>query len=285
MRRLRGNSRGLSEIVGTLMLVLIVVGAAVAFAAFVAGYEKQLLAQESVTHERNLEALRILSVSPVSEVTGDGQVVLLTASFVVSSETVNQANVTNITIDGIPTIRFGFSTGNSPCSPLATPTPGVVIPPFGQETFCIDANSSSDAFSFASPASVISLETDLQISLYTLLGNDFTTIFLPPGAIATVSLVAVDNGSGISYIPALDGSQSFQPGTNATIVSWAWAVTPNSTSTWDGSCASPAEFSGEIYELGYGGCRFVATDSYTIVLTVTNDVGLVGSQTIQYTYE
>ncbi len=63
MRRVRGNSRGLSEIVGTLILILIVVAAATALSVFVTGYEKTVLSQEANTHERTLESYTIFGVN------------------------------------------------------------------------------------------------------------------------------------------------------------------------------------------------------------------------------
>jgi flagellin-like protein len=56
VHRRRLGSRGLSEIVGTLMLVLIVVSAATVFAYYVASYEQQLIAEQSLNHQRSLES-------------------------------------------------------------------------------------------------------------------------------------------------------------------------------------------------------------------------------------
>ena len=63
MRRFRGNSRGLSEIVGTLILILIVIAAATALSVFVTGYEKTVLSQEANSHEKSLESYAIFGIN------------------------------------------------------------------------------------------------------------------------------------------------------------------------------------------------------------------------------
>ena len=285
MRRLRGNSRGLSEIVGTLMLVLIVIGAAVAFAAFVATYEKQLLAQEAAAHDRSLEALRILSVLPVNQ-TGGSPAYDKTLNFTVASETINPSVITGMLVDNLPIVRFGVENSSGPCLPPVTPLGNYTIPPFADVTFCLNATQGYPRSGVALGYPAISLDADLEISLYTALGNDFVTTFLPPTALATVSIITIETGTTVNNVPVLDGSDSFQQGTNSTITSWLWVVSPNSTAdsaAWSGTCSGL--FSGEDVELGSGGCQFVATQAYSITLEVTNDDGLVSFQTIDYTFE
>ncbi len=278
MRRLRENSRGLSEIVGTLMLVLIVIGAAVAFAAFVATYEKQLLTQEAVNHDRALESIRVLTVTPVPQ---SGTPTLAgSISFLVESETVNPSNISAISIDGIPVAIFCAAPGTGTCTPT-NPIPGYQLNPFAQATIGIDLIPGTGI----PIGSSVSLTSDLEISLYTVLGNVFNSIYLPPTAIATVSLIPVESGNSLSYIPALDGSESTQPGTNQTIVAWLWTVTSTDDSNFEPMGACSGLFSGEEVELGSSPCEFTADDTYSITLQVANDVGLIGLEALQYSFE
>ncbi len=62
---LRPDRRGLAEIVGTLMLVLIVVAAATAFSFFVASEEQTNLREQNQLHLKNLENVTIQSVANV----------------------------------------------------------------------------------------------------------------------------------------------------------------------------------------------------------------------------
>ena len=85
MRRFRGNSRALSEIVGTLILILIVVAAATALSVFVTGYEKTVLSQEANSHEKSLESYTIFGVN-VPETADSSHTVSGTAIFDTSAK-------------------------------------------------------------------------------------------------------------------------------------------------------------------------------------------------------
>ena len=101
MRRFRRHERGLAEIVGTLMLVVIVVAAVTAFSLFVASYQAQVQAEQNAAHNRALEDIRILSVSTVlntSAVPPNSNYSSL--SFVAGSLDVNTMTVNELAING-----------------------------------------------------------------------------------------------------------------------------------------------------------------------------------------
>src|ERR1700691_2976019 len=110
MRSVRRNDRGISEIVGALMLVLIVVVAATALAIFVSQYQKQLQTQESLTHDRQLEDLSVLHVASRATTGSNPDWVWL--NFTVASLYINPSVVSYITINDQPLKQFNVSIFN-----------------------------------------------------------------------------------------------------------------------------------------------------------------------------
>jgi len=274
MRTLRRGSRGISEIVGALMLVLIVVVAATSLAIFVAQYQKQLQSQEALTHARNLEDLTVLHVAPYLPV-GD-TTSWASLNFTIASLFINPAQVDEITVNDQPVKKYtawvlNLTTGafdstvvgiNGNYQLNLTPREQVNV----NITFTPMANSS-----FYNPSYVLSITNFVEINLFTSLQNDFNRIFIPPTAIALVTPLQTFNGTQYVTVPVLDGSNSFQAG-NASIDSWQWYLNstghPNATA------------SGE---------RVVVTLSstpstlYNIVLVVSDTDGLKGTDEITYT--
>jgi len=272
MHRRRRNSRGLSEIVGTLMLVLIVVAAATAFSFFVASYEKTLLAQEAANHSRQLEAMDVVAVhtrpiAPGSEVFGF-------LNLTVASEDVNTMQITNLLVNGNVVVSYqltyltngtvvniGIKTGEGNSSFL--------LPSLEEVAITLELNNSSaPSFSFLSANQIPTANSYLIVEVETALGNDFKTIYVPPTALAELTYIQSVNHTGVIVEnPVLDGTHSFQQGGNATIVAWDWLIT-NETShgTWRGTGA----------QLELNLTSFDAPYTYLANLTVYNSIGLFG---------
>src|SRR5690348_9978222 len=106
MRRISRSRRGLSEIVGALMLVLIVVVAATALSAFVASYQKQLQAEQAIHQDRTLESLTILHAAPPLNAT---ETKLAQLQFTVASLSVNPSTITRIEINHQPLQQYNTS--------------------------------------------------------------------------------------------------------------------------------------------------------------------------------
>jgi flagellin-like protein len=278
-------SRGIAEIVGTLMLVLIVVAASIAFAAFVASYQKQLQTQENATNQRNLESLRVLSLAEVHPEASPNQTNLENFTFVLASEYVNPSTIISISINGNPLRSFAAmelspTPGTVHCNSSASP---LVLVPFEQVEITVVTDSAASAgcgYSFFSSLT-FPLDQFLQVSLFTQLQNTFTNVFLPPTAVPLVSTLAEFTGSGYENVPVLDGSHSFQSG-NATITSWTWQVTNTTTG------AAPPRLSwnasGEELVAPFLSTAVGANYTYSISLTVENSNGLLGIDTIVYAY-
>ena len=269
------RARGLAEIVGTLMLIVIVVAAAVALAAFVASYQKQLQAEESQSQQRGLESIKILSVTPtqnLSDPTTFGNL-----SFVLASEYINPSVVESISLNGQPLkVYWALDISNLSGAPSVhggsiplnlSPREEVVI------TVNLTAGPMRDYtwFSAYDDNFVLTTSDYIELSVYTALQNTFTQVFIPPAAVAYVTALTSYTASGPIEIPVLDGTSSFQPSGNATIVQWEWTVSnvtkgviyPNLVGTFSGA---EWEFTG-IYDPPN-------VYAYNATLTVTNSYGL-----------
>jgi len=198
------------------MLVIIVVTAATLLAAFVATYQKQLQSEEAFTHDQNLESLHILGLNTT---VGSGN--YSGFGFTLASKYVNPSVVLNITINGQPLKFFNWSdtTGTDKGKFRGGP---LNLSAFEEVYISLDLDPATPEFSFFVPNGAPQPNEYLIFNVYTLLQNDFTQVFLPPTPLPVVSEI---NPSGNNPLTLLDGSTSFQPGSNASIVSWAWTIT------------------------------------------------------------
>jgi flagellin-like protein len=274
MLRRRANSRGLAEIVGTLMLVLIVVSAAVAFSFFVASYEAQVQAEETLNHEQALENIHILSVAPNLIPTGPGWYPSM--NFTIASEYIYNSSITYITINNQPVKTYNvtaFDTSNGTFVTTVVPAGASLnLGPREQATIWITFNGGTKPATNPSFYSSFDLASSdyIEIALYTAYNNEFSRVFIPPTAIAVVT--TTDTSGTLTTL--LDGSQSFQPESNATIVSWDWTVYNKNTSSY----VLP-DLSGEEAETV---SPLDLADQYLVNLTVTNSDGLESIATVLY---
>jgi flagellin-like protein len=270
VRGLRSDRRGLSEIVGSLFLVLIVVGAATALSVFVASYQKQLQSEEALNHDRNLEAITVLHLRPTLEVNHTSDWGLL--NFSLASLDVNPMVVTGVSLNDQALQNYtawalDLSTGDYT---TITVGPGGQLPldPREQVNVLVDVVAGNNS-SFYDRSTVLAATDYIKIDVFTALQNDFGRVFIPPTAIALVApLETLSNSSTYESVPILDGSSSFQPG-NATIIQWNWSVS---------NAGNVSYFTGE----KVADHTMVAGKTYTILLTVTNSDGLLGTDSIPY---
>jgi flagellin-like protein len=272
MHRRLPTRRGLAEIVGTLMLVLIVVSAAVAFSFFVASYQKSLQAEETQNQQRGLESLRILSIAP-NLVPSGGTDWFPSLNFSLASEYINPSQVTAIAVNNNQVESYTVTALNlTTGSRETTPVPAaayMILYPREQATIWINFSGTSNPSSFYAPLTL--LPTDfIKIDVYTQLQNDFSRVFLPPTALAAVSTIVIGGGN----VVLMDGTGSFQPEGNVTLVSWGWFV--NATGT---TPTYSMTFAGEEYQIDPA----PPAGPYDITLNVTNSDFLEASASLAYT--
>jgi flagellin-like protein len=297
MRRFARNERGLAEIVGTLMLVLIVVAAVVTFGAFIASYEQQEIAQQAYQHDKALESLRVVSLLPggrLNSSTGNYPSINIT----VASTDPNPTIITGVVLNGNAVIRDYFHTVGSAVWQLGGLVNGASYITLGTDGAAVI----NITFPLNETNFNLSANAYINVGFYTAYDNDFTFTFIPPAPVIAIDTVPLGTMGG--YTNALDGVGSFQPGGNATIVSWAWSGTliiTNCTTTAPVICTPSPQLSltpsflpseptlgAEVQTrialspnpFGYSTPPdFV---NYTIDLTVTNSDGLDGTGTVLY---
>ena len=280
MSRRLADRRGLAEIVGTLMLVVIVVAAATAFSFFVAAYQKQVQAEETLNHNKNLENLRIFNLIPTTSSFPPYH--LRDLRIDIASLDVNQIGVEGMTLDGYSILNYsvldasgsvlgiGCLNGN-PYAPSSASCV-LTIPAESQVFLDFDLQLQTSNYAFGPIVVALTGHGLLSFDTFTSLGNEFVQSFVPPVAIAGVTFVDSN--------PILDGTGSYQPSTNSStsvvLDLWNWTVTStpahaNDTGSW----------TGQEVELPH---YFNRTVPYTIYLNVTNSESLVGSTQINYTF-
>lgn len=268
----------MAEIVGTLMLVLIVVAAATAFAFFVSTYEQTQLNEDTALHFKNLENVTIQSISQVTSCGPGTPPCGLTV--ILSSSDIYATNLTDIAVAGDPAVSF--------CQ----------TPASGPATYCSLSNNTSAHYqrfyadggmgyvnltSFTVTAVTINYTggfllpfsfpvSTVQIQMGSARGNEFVMNLYPP-----VAEFGIDF---ITNYPVLDGAQSYQPTSTSSpttnINQWVWTVFCVNDTNY-----SPAKtYYGQQAQLPY---LFLADHTYTITLTVSDTLGLQGTASGTYT--
>ncbi|MCI4320134.1 MAG: hypothetical protein L3K23_08410 [Thermoplasmata archaeon] len=279
MRRFRASARALSEIVGTLMLVLIVVVAATAFAAFVQAYQKQAQSEQAFSNEQHLESLRILNVIPTVNATNPSAWESL--NFTLASEYINSATITSVAVNSNPlaqyqVLRVDPSTGLYSLSWVRgnATSAQLILAPREQVNLIVNLSKSPTTGSFYGLNFTLPTTSYIQLSLFTALQNKFNGLFLPPTALAIISTIVTFYNGTLQTVPVLDGSHSFQTG-NASIVGWMWKVyegfAPHAQFAPTGEqVVAPSYFPGP------------PGSHYNVTLNVTNNDGLTSTASIPY---
>jgi flagellin-like protein len=271
---LRSGRRGLAEIVGTLMLVLIVVAAATAFSFFVASTEQTNLAEQTALHMKNLENVTIESIlntppNPTAVPAFPGSIVI-----VLSSSDIYATNLTDIAIGGDPATTFcqtpgGCNVTNASDGPNFQTFSGAGGSGYVNLTSFTVTAVTIDYLAFYIQPFVYSLSS-VEVQMGSTRGNEFVSTLFPP--------IPEFGVTSISGWPVLDGTQSYQPhedsSPEANIVDWDWVVTDHS-----GTAPGDGDYTGQEAQLS---AQFEAGVVYTITLTVTNTFGLSGSSSETY---
>lgn len=255
VHRRRINRRGLAEIVGTVILVAIVVAAAAAFSLFVATYQSQLQKEEAATHDRNLEAVRILRVTSP---TAFGVDVLL------ASSDVNPMNLTDYSLNGIDVASWNFTIAGSRVSAQNCQWPA--------SSSCDSLPPLEQAYVNLTSAGMISYP--LTLGVLTARSNDFSYAFVPPVAIAKVYFVQTGAGN---TTPVFDGSASFQSPEpdNASLVGFNWTIFPQGLSP-NGVAYDSTQHEVLVTDARFGQLMVVNDSSDSIVASVTVGDGPAG---------
>lgn len=268
MKKLSNDGSAISEIIGALMLVLIVVIAASSFAVFISQQQKIEQDNQLIKTEQEGESLLISSIATST----NDSIVWASLNITISSmhqgdSDIDQISVNNHVLKSYHVSMYSTLT-NSWVFNAMDYTEKLTIP--AQQVIHVFITMSD----FFDTGVTINTDIPLNIHVITAYSNDFNKIFYAPTPIIIVNTESQWDGSINDFRSfwILDGSQSDQPG-QSTIVNWSWNVTD----------------SNGISHLLDG--RMVRFDPpvgihglYTITLVVQNSNGMVGSSRTTYTF-
>jgi len=267
------------------MLVLIVVAASIALAAFVASYQKQLQAQQAESHARSLESLKVLDIAKVTPKLSPSQLTIASFSFILASESINPSTVSSFSVNGNP-LAFYLVQNVSPSGGVPfcyNDSTLLTLQPFAEVQVSVNTSNvpltpGTCPFAFFDPTTTVAVNSFLKVSMFTTLQNTFVEVFLPPTAVPLIGTVTQFTGSAFRNVPLLDASQSFQSG-NGTIVSYAWHIVNTTLGPPPSYDASGAKVVAPFVSTGFG-----HTYVYNITLTLQNSNGLLGIANFLYSY-
>lgn len=265
MRKLRGDRAGMSEIVGALMLTLVVVVAASSFAVFVSEKQKSVQEQELYNLRKSQESIQIIDFMLNYTATGAEYWDL---NFTITSNHARESQVTKVTINGHVASEFYVWRINR-----------------------TSANWEEEALSWSEDFKVQAkeqlylrlnrtnlFETDVhflngtfvKLEVFTVLLNSFTRVFMPPDAVMSIRMESLWDGSAFRNYIVLDGSGS-QAQDGAFMTMYRWDITRISDLTSQRVTGMKASY------------VFPTTgESYWVNLTVMDDHGLMGSDSVEY---
>ncbi len=217
MRRLSDDKRGLSEIVGALMLTLIVVVAAGSFAVFINQKQQSAQQQQLYDQQKQQEALEITGLNPRSSSGYFDQL-----NFSVASNHNLRSIVAKLMVNNYTVRNFNASIfGHAPIS--YSYLSNISIEPHEQLNIMITPNDLfGNNVKFKSSDYVeLAISTDYQ--------NTFSRAFMPPSAVIKLSTESQWNASAnhntgnyTDYL-ILDGSGSAAQ-SGSFLVSYQWTI-------------------------------------------------------------
>jgi flagellin-like protein len=238
------NDKGVSVIVGTLLLILITVVAATSLAVMVSQLQNNYVKEQQHLAKVNAENLSIQSV-----VFKDNQTIWVnewnisnsqnwsSISFTIVNMNTNDSIVEGIAINGNWAINFEDNAGNIYNN---TNSSYLTVPAESYTNVNLDfaANSSSPEdpsglTDFPTPPG-FSVSTQQDIAVITSLSNTFQKTIRPPNPVYQMSIESQNLGSTTRDILVLDGSESTA---DNPIINWNWNI--EDASNTSGDCDNP----------------------------------------------
>ena len=265
VQSLRRDEAALSEIVGALMLVVIVVAAGTSLGAFLLHKQKQVQAQEQAELQRALESLLVTDLDPELNTTAGDRWLSFNVTLVSLHE--RTSRILSIEVNDHParswaTYRLNQTSGQYEAEAW-THDQTLRVAPRERLHIILDVDDGL----FGAP--VLSTTDRVDVRFMTDLGNTFGRAFLPPGAIAQVLTQEQWNGTGFEPFVVLDGSLSDAPD-GSSLVRWNWTVDPG---TGDEQTLHGRKVRVEFPSSGI---------DHTIRLEVTDEFGMKATDEIVY---
>ncbi|VVB89787.1 Uncharacterised protein [uncultured archaeon] len=253
MKLLKDES-GLSVVVGTLLLILIVVASVSALSVMVSEAQKKDMEQRSLRAAVESENLKIISLA-LNDSDGDGYwntmilnvVNLNTDESRIVGININDRNAANYT-DGVKEYNFQNQ---------------LPIPSGRYRKIFLNLTSN-----FTSTIN-ISRNDAIRVILFSSLTNKFEHVFLPPVPIIKVSVESEQIGTAFYDVLSLDGSDSFEE--EGTIIDYQWQVRNGTNGT--SILGNPR---GQKARMNF---NLTGTGKFRVDLNVTDSNGILGSAT------
>lgn len=236
------DESGLSVVVGTLLLIIVVVGSVSALALMVSEAQKKEMDQRSIRAAVESENLKILSLV-LNDSDWDG-----------SWNTIN-ITVVNLNTEESRIVSLNLKERNYNFQKQFP------VPPAGSKQIFL--NLTSD---FTPPLNISQNEA-IRIILFTSLTNQFEQVFLPPVPIMKVNVESEQIGPEFHDVLTLDGSDSFER--EGTIVNYKWQVVNNT--------ASPPILQNLTGQKARMPFDLGNTTNFNVTLSVTDSNGMLGS--------
>ena len=244
MVSLRNDNRGVSVVVGALMLIRIVMTAASALALFVSEAQKEEMDRRSRIASVETEELTISYIDLASNSTSWSSM-----NITILNLNVEDAYVTGVSVNDRYAINY---TSEGELHNLAN---RLLIPAAGSKE--VHLNFTSD---FAAPFN-ISAEEPVTTRMITSLTNNFEQTFKPPVANVKTCIEMEDLGVADRAVLVLDGSDSFD---DCSIMNWDWTI-------WDAG-NNESTHQGKITRV-----VFNSSGPFKVRLTVKDDTKMEGT--------
>jgi hypothetical protein len=278
MRLLKKDRSGVSEIVGAMMLVLIVVIAASSFAIFLSQYQASEQAQRLDDQKRTQEKIKITSIVPLDD---DDDGMWDSFNFTITSlhnerSEISRMAINDNTVRQFTVWRISEYTGMLEDQEYEA---GDTLILSAREAMTVLVEV-ADFNSMYNPSAVYSTDGYVKMDIITGWMNSFSKTFAPPSSVATHSPGSWYNTytGQYEYYVTLNGRSSVGYD-GAYIMSWNWTV--KSTNYTD-----PTNLTDIVWTNATGSvCRvdFPFQDAFNeVTLTVTDNFGMIGRSTISF---
>jgi hypothetical protein len=287
MRTLHRDEGGVSEVVGALMLVLIVVASLSAFFVFISEKQQDLENQDRLETIKELESIGITSIEP-SDTDSDGDWDQILVS--IASIHLEKSTITTMYLSNTPVENIYFRNSGGIYDIQLKMSEGLKIN--GRELKEFMVYLENDDFYGSAPT--IKTTDYIKLDLLTSYSNSFSRTFTPPQAIFVIDVDSYWDAGTSSFMQmvVLDGSKSHHSDPDMYIVQWRWDVKGDDDgdsvfgeTILGGNLIDEESFTvyGEKTRVDDDLTAPAGTD-HQITLTVYDNMGLVGTETFIYNY-
>jgi hypothetical protein len=263
------DREGVSIIVGALMLTLIVIVAASSFMIFITQRQESIQKEREISLERQQEKIQINKIEPIINSTVNNK--WKSINFTIASIHSKSSNILLFKINDEPVRTYKIWSMNRTTN--------------NYELSNYDYKSYYKLKSMEQINVLIDLDYDLFISGFTILSSDsikievdtartntFSNVFIPPTAIININIESLWNGTNYEDLIILDGSDSEQNG-NGYLVGWKWHINNVTANQHE-----DINLTGKKTKIEFSQNSI----NHFIILTVTNNFGMIGSDSIIY---